>query len=182
MPAPAPRTSPSARDLSTVSASRRVQTVVRGCGWLRCRFRDGAECGRLSSTELPRRIRRWAEVRQDAGGQRCRSIMPTRCCCPPSSKGSAATFTRSRSTRSCEPSLQSSSARRFASSSFTGENSIAGIRTRATSGLTSRGWACHSGKRLRAVQHWRRGCEGLALSFDRVLARYIAAIAGSLPW
>jgi hypothetical protein len=35
---------------------------------------------------------------------------------------------------------------------------------------------------LPAIKRWRSICNGLALSFDRVMARHIASIAGALPW
>lgn len=35
---------------------------------------------------------------------------------------------------------------------------------------------------LSVIKGWRRACNALALSFDTVMARHIASIAGSSPW
>ncbi len=35
---------------------------------------------------------------------------------------------------------------------------------------------------LPAIRTWRRACNGLARSFDRVIARYIEAVTGTPPW
>lgn len=32
------------------------------------------------------------------------------------------------------------------------------------------------------VRHWRRSCNGLAASFDRVMSRHLSSIVGALPW
>lgn len=35
---------------------------------------------------------------------------------------------------------------------------------------------------LRAIKGWRSACNGLAVSFDRVMARHIASVIGTSPW
>lgn len=35
---------------------------------------------------------------------------------------------------------------------------------------------------LPVIRRWRGGCKGLARSFDRVMARYIATVVGAAPW
>lgn len=35
---------------------------------------------------------------------------------------------------------------------------------------------------LPVIKGWRSACNGLALSFDRVMADHIASIAGASPW
>lgn len=35
---------------------------------------------------------------------------------------------------------------------------------------------------LPLIRVWRASCQGLARSFDRVMASYLAEIAGSPPW
>jgi hypothetical protein len=36
--------------------------------------------------------------------------------------------------------------------------------------------------RLAQVQRWRRGCNRLALSFDRVVRAYVQSVTGTSPW
>lgn len=36
--------------------------------------------------------------------------------------------------------------------------------------------------RLKAVQVWRSACAALAVSFDRALSNYLAAVVGTRPW
>ena len=36
--------------------------------------------------------------------------------------------------------------------------------------------------RLATVRSWRRACDGLARSFDRVLNRYLGSVLGAAPW
>lgn len=35
---------------------------------------------------------------------------------------------------------------------------------------------------LRVVATWRSACDGLAVSFDRVMARHVESITGTAPW
>lgn len=35
---------------------------------------------------------------------------------------------------------------------------------------------------LPVIRRWRGGCKGLARSFDRAMARYIASVVGAAPW